>query len=181
MQSIRNIENKSPTTITSYLRGVRLYLGWCEHNGHPVELTRAQVQQYAAELIADNKEANTVRLRQASLPAFARWLVTEGELSADPLEGLKPPKLPEKVVEALTDDQLRALLKACQGRGLRDRRDEAIVRLVAETAMAAGRRLGVRSDGCGWVVDADIIDRDTGASASERAAAEARTLDLGEL
>lgn len=128
MQFIRNIENKSPTTITSYLRGVRLYLGWCEHNGHPVELTRAQVQQYAAELIADNKEANTVRLRQASLPAFARWLVTEGELSADPLEGLKPPKLPEKVVEALTDDQLRALLKACQGRGLRDRRDEAIVR-----------------------------------------------------
>lgn len=154
MQFIRNIENKSPTTITSYLRGVRLYLGWCEHYGHPVELTRAQVQQYAAELIADNKEANTVRLRQASLPAFARWLVTEGELSADPLEGLKPPKLPEKVVEALTDDQLRALLKACQGRGLRDRRDEAIVRLVAETAMAAGRRLGVRSDGCGWVVDA---------------------------
>ena len=67
---------------------------------------------------------------------------------------------------------------------MRDRRDEAIVRLMAETALAAGRRLGVRSDGCGWVVDADIIDRDTrdtGASASERAAAEARTLDLGEL
>jgi integrase/recombinase XerD len=80
-----------------------------------VEFTRAQVQQYAAELIADNKEANIVRLRQASLRAFAGWLVTEGELSADPLEGLKPPKLPTKVVEALTDDQLRALLKACQG------------------------------------------------------------------
>jgi integrase/recombinase XerD len=76
----------------------------------PVELTPAQVQQYAAE-------PNTVRLRQASLRAFARWLVTDRELSADPLEGLKPPKLATKVVEALTDDQLRALLTACQGRG----------------------------------------------------------------
>ncbi|MGC2344601.1 MAG: phage integrase N-terminal SAM-like domain-containing protein, partial [Mycobacterium sp.] len=48
-------ENKSPTTISSYLRGVRLYLEWCERNGHAVELTRAQIQQYAAELIADGK------------------------------------------------------------------------------------------------------------------------------
>jgi hypothetical protein len=44
-------ENKSPTTITTSLRGVRLYLEWCERNEHPVELTRAQIQQYAAELI----------------------------------------------------------------------------------------------------------------------------------
>ena len=41
-------ENKSPTTITSYLRGVRLYLEWCERNEHAVELTRVQIQQYAA-------------------------------------------------------------------------------------------------------------------------------------
>jgi site-specific recombinase XerD len=143
---ILTAENKSPTTITSYLRGVRLYLEWCEQNGHPVELTRAQVQRYAAELIADNKEANTVRLRQAALRAFARWLVAEDELPADPLEGLRPPKLPAKVVEALTDDQLRALLKACQGRGLRDRRDEAIVRLMAETGLRAGEVVALSVD-----------------------------------
>jgi integrase/recombinase XerD len=87
-------ENKSPTTIASYLRCARLYLEWCEGNGHPVEITRAQVQTYTAELIRAGKEANTVRLRQASLRAFARWLVAEDELSADPLIGLKPPKIP---------------------------------------------------------------------------------------
>jgi integrase/recombinase XerD len=37
--------NKSPTTIASYMRGVRLYLEWCEQNGHPVEITRARVQR----------------------------------------------------------------------------------------------------------------------------------------
>src|SRR6185312_8366764 len=98
--------NKSPTTVVSYLRGVNLYLRWCQEGGHPLHLTRAQVQRYMAELTAAGKEANTVRLRQASLRAFARWLVEEGEMPEDPLLGLKPPKLPTKVVEALTDDQL---------------------------------------------------------------------------
>lgn len=35
-----------------------------------MELTRAQVQQYSAELVTAGKEANTVRLRQAALRQF---------------------------------------------------------------------------------------------------------------
>ena len=136
-------QNKSPTTITSYKRGVRLYLDWCERSGHPAELTRAQVQTYTADLIEDGKEANTVRLRQAALRQFAKWLVDEDELADDPLVGLKPPKIPSKVVEALTDEQLRALIKACQGKSFRDRRDEALVRLMAETGLRASEVIGL--------------------------------------
>ena len=50
----------------------------------------------------------------------------------------QPPKLDNKVVDALTDDQLRLLIKACTGKELMDRRDEAIVRLMAETGLRAG-------------------------------------------
>ncbi|MEV0467145.1 tyrosine-type recombinase/integrase [Nocardia tengchongensis] len=39
---------------------------------------------------------------------------------------------------ALTDGQIKGLLKAYRGKGFRDRRDEAIVRLMLETAMRAG-------------------------------------------
>ena len=67
----------------------------------------------------------------------------EGELSANPLAGLKPPKADTKVVNALTDEQLRRLIKACQGKSLQDRRDEAIVRLMAETGMRAGEVLAL--------------------------------------
>jgi integrase/recombinase XerD len=94
---------------------VRLCLEWCERNEHPVELTRAQIQQYAAELIAAGKEASTVRLRLAALRQFARWLVSEGELPEDQLLGIKPPKIPTKPVNGLSDEQLRAVLKACKG------------------------------------------------------------------
>ncbi|OBB46773.1 recombinase XerD [Mycobacterium sp. 852002-51961_SCH5331710] len=91
-------------------------------------------------------EANTVRLRLAALRAFARWLVDDGEIDADPLAGIQPPKIPTKVVEALTDDQLRALLAACKGKSFRDRRDEALVRLMAETGLRASETVGLTVD-----------------------------------
>jgi site-specific recombinase XerD len=136
-------ENKSPTTISSYRGGIRLYLRWCEQNGHPVQLTRGQVQHYTAELITSGKEANTVRLRQAALRQFAKWLLDEGELPDDPLAGLKAPKLPTKVVRGLDDEQLRALIKACKGPKFQDKRDEAIVRLMFETGMRASEVVGL--------------------------------------
>ena len=37
-----------------------------------------------------------------------------------------------KITPVLTDDELKELIKACQGNRLRDRRDEAIVRLLAD-------------------------------------------------
>ena len=76
---------------------------------------------------------------------FAAWLTEEGEIPADPFLGVKSPKLDERVVEPLTDDELRALLKACvppkgatPAEALRHRRDEAIVRVMLETGTRAG-------------------------------------------
>jgi integrase len=54
------------------------------------------------------------------------------------LLGLKSPRLDKPVVEPLTDDQLRAMLKACRGPDMRDRRDEAILRLMFTTGARAG-------------------------------------------
>jgi hypothetical protein len=43
-----------------------------------------------------------------------------------------------KVVPRLTDDQCRALVTACTGRKLRDRRDESILRFMLEAIVRAG-------------------------------------------
>ena len=45
---------------------------------------------------------------------------------------------------ALTDEQLRLLIKACSGKEFMDRRDEAIVRLMAETGLRAGEVLAMQ-------------------------------------
>jgi integrase/recombinase XerD len=75
---------------------------------------------------------------------FGRWLHAEGELAEDPLAGMRPPKLDAKVVPVLSDDQLRRLVKACEGKTLRDRRDEALVRLMLETGLRAGEVVALR-------------------------------------
>jgi site-specific recombinase XerC len=93
--------------------------------------------------IAAGKEASTVRPRLAALRQFARWLVSEGELPEDQLLGVKPPKIPTKPVNGLSDEQLRAVLKACKGSSFRDKRDEAVVRLMAETVLRASETVSL--------------------------------------
>jgi len=137
-------ERKSPGTIKVYGDGVKKFLRWCTESGHPAELTRAAVQAFLADLLDDGAEGHTARSRDLALKRFAAWLVDEGELSANPLVGLKPPKADHKVVNALTDDDLKQLIKACQGKSLLDRRDEAIVRLMAETGMRASEVIGLQ-------------------------------------
>jgi integrase/recombinase XerD len=44
----------------------------------------------------------------------------------------------------LSDQQLRALLAACQGPALSDRRDEALVRLLTETGLRAGETVALQ-------------------------------------
>ena len=77
---------------------------------------------------------------------FSAWLDEEGEIDEDPLLGLKAPKLDTKVTESLSEDELRKLIKACGGKDFRDRRDEAIVRLMTETGMRAGEVCGLTLD-----------------------------------
>jgi site-specific recombinase XerD len=131
-------ERKSPATLATYSEGVRGFLRWCANTGTTPQLTKATVQAFTAGLLESGAEAATARTRHMALRRFAAWLADEGELDANPLLGVKPPKLDTKVTEALTDDELKRLIKACSGKDLVDRRDDAIVRLMAETGLRAG-------------------------------------------
>jgi integrase/recombinase XerD len=136
-------ERKSPATLRVYVGGARHFLAWCERIGTPAQLDRATVTAYIADLLDQGAEGNGAKIRQQALRRFAAWLVEEGELPADPLAGLRPPKLDEKVTPVLSGDQLKALLRACDGKALRDRRDEALVRLLVETGLRAGEALAL--------------------------------------
>ena len=143
-------ERKSPATVTSYTEGVLAFLRWSETAGVTPEITKATVQAFTAGLLDGGAQAATARTRHMALRRFGAWLAEEGELDVNPLLGVKPPKLDSKVVDALTDEQLRLLLKACSGKDLIDRRDEAIVRLMAETGLRAGEVIAMQ------VADVDL-------------------------
>lgn len=131
-------ERKAPATIKSYTDGVRGLFAWCDEQGASRAPTRASVNGYIAALLDSGKQPATARSRQLGIRRFTRWLADEGEIEADPLVGLKPPKLDAPIVEPLSETELKALIQACAGKEFRDIRDAAIVRLMAETGIRAG-------------------------------------------
>ena len=131
-------ERKSPQTVKSYGDGVRRFLGWCAERDLTPTLDRKTVAAFIADLLDQGAEPATARSRHLAVRRFSSWLLEEGETDADNLLGSKPPKLDQKVIEPLTDDQLRLLLKACAGPDMRERRDEAVVRFMLETGARAG-------------------------------------------
>nr|WP_240163072.1 tyrosine-type recombinase/integrase [Mycolicibacterium sphagni] len=136
-------ERKSPATVKVYGDGVRTFLRWCEEHHHSPALDRELMKAFVADLLDAGAEPATARSRQLAMRRFSAWLEEEGEIDTDPLLGLKAPKLDTKVTDSLTEDELRKLIKACSGKEFRDRRDEAIVRLMAETGMRAGEVCGL--------------------------------------
>ena len=137
-------DRKSPQTLKAYGDGVRFYLAWClEQDAEPLQ--RASIRAWVTDLLDAGAAASTARSRQLAVRRFSAWLEDEGEIDADPFLGVKAPKLDQTVVEPLTEDELRALLKACvpakwstRAEAMRDRRDEAIIRLMLETGARAG-------------------------------------------
>lgn len=89
---------------------------------------------------------------------FVAWQIVVGRLSADPFLGVKAPKVDEPVVDPLTDDELRALIRACAvpdhgrpGERLHHLRVEAMIRLMLETAIRAGEVVSLE------VGDVDLV------------------------
>ena len=141
-------ERKSPNTIRAYLAAVSAFTSWCADTERPAELTRANVAAFTRDLLAGGAAAATANVRHRGLRRFGRWLAEEGEVDADPLAGMTQPKLDRPVVPKLSDGELAALVKACQGRTFMDRRDESVVRLMSEA--------GVRADELLCMTPADV-------------------------
>jgi integrase/recombinase XerD len=108
-------------------------------------IDRRQLREFVDALLTDGAKPATAVSRHLAVGRFSAWLTEEGEQAGDPLLGLRAPKLDKPVVEPLSDDQLRDLLKACRGPDLRDKRDEAILRLMFTSGARAGEVVALQT------------------------------------
>lgn len=145
-------ERKSPQTLKTYGDGVRLYLAWCSSEAAE-PFARGSLNAWVSSLLDSGSAASTARARQLAVRRLSAWLAEEGELPADPFLGIKAPKLDEKVIEPLTDDEVKRMIKACQppkgataAQMLWHRRDEALIRYMFETGTRAGETVSLDVD-----------------------------------
>lgn len=144
-------ENKSPATIVCYTDATTRYLRWCADSGQP-PMSRTALNGWISGMLASGPAPSTARTRQMCVRRFASWLTEGGSLPAYPFPGVRAPRVEPPLVQPLTDDELRALIRTCATAqtdaeaALHHRRDEAIIRLMLETAIRSGEIIGLDVD-----------------------------------
>jgi site-specific recombinase XerD len=136
---------RQPSTIDSYLICARNLHAFLVGNGMPTvvtSITREHVEHFLADMFEHVKPA-TVAKHYRSLRQLFRFLIDDGEITSNPMERMSPPSVPEQPVPILTDAELVALIAACKGQSLENRRDEAVIRMFIDTGIRASELVGL--------------------------------------
>jgi site-specific recombinase XerC len=143
------VEGKAPRTLVLYGQSITYFSAWLAERGQPADLstlTRDNVLLWLNSLRERGLTTGTVSTRWQGLRRFTNWLVAEGVVQADPLPGISVDKPEPPAVPILDDDALAALIGACKGKSFRDRRDEAIIRLLIDCGMRVSEVTGIDLD-----------------------------------
>jgi site-specific recombinase XerD len=144
---------KAHKTIVIYTSAADTFGRYLAEQGMPTKPTgirREHVEAYIQRLRDRGLSASTVKQHTRSIKLFFAWLIEEGEVKADrdPTRNVKVPVPEVKPPEVLTVEELGRLMKACQrGRSpMENRRDEAIIRLFADTGIRLSELVGLMVD-----------------------------------
>ncbi len=126
---------RSPRTVQSYTESAERLSDFLVRRGMPTavaSIRREHVESFIEDLDTRFKPA-TVGVRFRSLQQLFGWMLEEGEITSNPMERMRSPRVPDDPPAVLSDAELRALLKACEGSDFVARRDTAIIRVFIDT------------------------------------------------
>ena len=99
----------------------------------PAEVTKAHVEAFQAWMI-ETRSASTALNKHKGLQQFFKWLlVDEQAIDRNPMDRVRQPKTPTKLVPVMREADTSKVLEACRGKGFANLRDEALIRLYANT------------------------------------------------
>lgn len=142
--------NRSPETIRSNLKALKLFRDYLIRVGMPTtvdRLGREHVEAFLAYVL-EHRKPKTGAVRYGSLRVFFNWCVEEAEIPAGrhPMASMKPPQQGEVLIPVVSDDDLGALLKASEGPTFEGRRDVAIIRLLFDGGLRLSELTGMSVD-----------------------------------
>lgn len=144
--------NRAPLTRRTYLLAVRQLGEFLLGRGMPTDptvVTREHLGEWMRHLLRAEDDGGqgvadqTALQRFRSASRFFQWLVDEDEIQASPMEKMTPPRVPEKPVPVLADNELIALFKATEGTTYEARRDRAIIGIFIDCGLRIGELAGL--------------------------------------
>ena len=138
-------QSLSHNTIAAYRRGLLHFADWYGHlyeaPFHASEVMPRDVRDWKSHQQTTERSAPaTINQRLAALNAFFNWTQEKGLCPSNPAAQLRSIRLDPRQPQALKGTQLRRLLKAAHS----NRRDYAMIELLAGTGLRVGEHLALR-------------------------------------
>lgn len=144
-------EGKSPHSLAYYQMMLNNFLWWCDKQGIPKDaecITAAHIRGFLLYIRTETPRwggtsssskrpasARTVAHYFGALRTFYNWLMREGLVSDSPLDTVRPPKVPEKVIQPFAKEELKRMLDLCNGKTALGARNRAVLLLLFDTGL----------------------------------------------
>ena len=100
---------QSPHTISNYRRDLARLLALAG-DARPGDLQSPQIRRFVARLHAQGLSGRSLARMLSAWRGYFGWLGRHGTLTANPCDGVRPPKSPRRLPNALSVDEAAALL-----------------------------------------------------------------------
>lgn len=114
---LRIERGSSPRTIEAYEADLETYRDFLSSQGIEKlsQVSRESIVAYQEHLFAQGYAASTVCRRASVVKGFHRFCVAEDYTESNPAAGLPLPKMPERLPDVLSIDQVQRLFEALEG------------------------------------------------------------------
>lgn len=133
---IKTAKKVSPNTVSAYKQDIMAFEKFLHAEGIAdfSDAANTQVVSYLLELKNAGKSKATVNRKLASIRAFYRYLLKEGEIKENPTEGIKSPKISRKEISFLSIAEVERLLETPDD-SIKGKRDRAMLELLYATGI----------------------------------------------
>ena len=152
------VEGKSFKTIAIYEMVIRNFTWYCHQNNFPGahELTATHVREFLLYLMTETDRwgisipatrkpvsKTTVNCYFRALRCFFNWLERETHIYSNPFNNIKTPKVDNKVIEPLDENEISSLLKQCSKNTVLDVRNKAILSVLIDCGLRISELIGL--------------------------------------
>lgn len=136
-----HVEGKSPSTLSIYGQMIGHFIRYSDQHGFPDDPGEVTVSDIRLFLLSQQQRGlspDSVNAHYRPLKTFFNWLVSEGfidEKPGSPMEKIKPPRIPRKIVRPFSRRDIDNLLLVSSGTRFIELRNRAIVLLFLDTGL----------------------------------------------
>jgi site-specific recombinase XerD len=157
-------EGKKPKTVRTYTDAAS-WLQKTQEIEDWSEVRKSHIRAHLAFILEDHSPAYASNQFRA-LQQFFKFLDVEEDIK-NPMTGLKPPTVPQKLVPVIAEDEWSKLIATCAGKRYNDVRDKAILDFFRSTGARRSEVAGLRVtdidlDQCPFTGCWDLVSADRG-------------------